>query len=348
MPVSATAITGQGHLEFSTNSLDFGQVPIGSSKSLSFTITNTGNIPVTVTKAKAPTGDFNSPVQLSEGLVIGPEQTAVQSVTFTPRSAADLSASYEVTGTGTDTNGNAQGAMYVQVKGTGTGTATTTSTADGQWQTNGSAIQADGGGVQLTPATSNQAGTAVYSKPLRTEGLRATFTAKFGPGSGGKGMTLALLDPAQNSASALGGNGDGLGIAGRPGTVIALATGYNPTLQAQNFVGVGRSSMRLVGDRLPVGDPTQHRPAAGHSSGRHPGGGRPSVRLDRRNAGDGRDTDADVHRAPGLLRCHRRQRRRTDGERPGRQRGGTPGPGTESGDVAPAHRPRHGRPGPTR
>ncbi|MEV0907080.1 Ig-like domain-containing protein [Streptomyces hokutonensis] len=241
VPVTATAITGQGHLEFSTSSLDFGKVPIGSSKSLTFTITNTGNIPVTVTKAKAPTGDFNSPLQLSEGLVIGPEQTAVQSVTFTPRSAADLNASYEVTGTGTDDNGSPQGAMYVQVKGTGTGTATTTSTADGLWQTNGSAVQADGG-VQLTPATSNRAGSAVYTKPLRTDGLRATFTAKFGPGTGGKGMTLALLDPAQNSASALGGTGDGLGIAGRPGTVIALGTGWNQTLKAQNFVGIGRSS----------------------------------------------------------------------------------------------------------
>lgn len=241
VPVTATAITGQGHLEFSTSSLDFGKVPIGSSKSLTFTITNTGNIPVTVTKAKAPTGDFNSPLQLSEGLVIGPEQTAVQSVTFTPRSAADLNASYEVTGTGTDDNGSPQGAMYVQVKGTGTGTVTTTSTADGLWQTNGSAVQA-GGGVQLTPATSNQAGSAVYTKPLRTDGLRATFTAKFGPGTGGKGMTLALLDPAQNSASALGANGDGLGIAGRPGTVIALGTGWNQTLKAQNFVGIGRSS----------------------------------------------------------------------------------------------------------
>ncbi|MFC8514242.1 choice-of-anchor D domain-containing protein [Streptomyces sp. NPDC057257] len=242
VPVSATAITGQGHLEFSTSSLDFGQVPIGSSKSLSFTITNTGNIPVTVTKAKAPTGDFNSPVQLSEGLIIGPEQTAVQSVTFTPRSAADLSASYEVTGTGTDENGNGQGAMYVQVKGTGTGSATTTSAADGKWQTNGSAVSADGGGVQLTPATSNQAGTAVYSEPLRTEGLRATFTTKFGPGTGGKGMTLTLLDPDQNTASALGGTGDSLGIAGRPGTVIAFGTGWNDTLKAQNFVGVGTSS----------------------------------------------------------------------------------------------------------
>ncbi|MFF0010635.1 choice-of-anchor D domain-containing protein [Streptomyces sp. NPDC005374] len=243
VPVTASAITGQGHLEFSTGSLDFGKVPVGGSKSLSFTITNTGNIPVTVTKAKAPTGDFNSPVQLSEGLIIGPEQTAVQSVTFTPRSAADLSASYEVTGTGTDGNGTGQGAMYVPIKGTGTGTATTTSVSDGLWRTNGSAVPADGGGVQLTPATANQAGSAVYTKALRTDGLRATFTAKFGPGSGGKGMTLSLLDPAQNSASALGGTGDGLGVAGRPGTVIALATGWNNTLQAQNFVGVGSSSV---------------------------------------------------------------------------------------------------------
>jgi hypothetical protein len=242
VPVNGTAITGQGHLEFSTSSLDFGQVPIGSSKSLSFTLTNTGNIPVTVTKAKAPTGDFNSPVQLSEGLVIGPEQTAVQSVTFTPRSAADLSASYEVTGTGTDENGNGQGAMYVQIKGTGTGSVTTTSVKDGRWQANGSAVPGDDGSVQLTPATSDQAGSAVYTKPLRTDGLRATFTAKFGPGSGGKGMTFSLLDPAQNSASALGGTGDSLGIAGRPGTVIALGTGYNGALQAQNFVGVGHSS----------------------------------------------------------------------------------------------------------
>ncbi|MFI0509272.1 choice-of-anchor D domain-containing protein [Streptomyces sp. WSLK1-5] len=242
VPVNGTAITGQGHLEFSTSSLDFGQVPVGSSKSLSFSITNTGNIPVTVTKAKAPTGDFNSPVQLSEGLIIGPEQTAVQSVTFTPRSAADLSASYEVTGTGTDENGNGQGAMYVPIKGTGTGSATTTSVKDGLWQSNGSAVPGDDGSVQLTPATSNKAGSAVYTKPLRTDGLRATFTAKFGPGSGGTGMALSLLDPAQNSGSALGGTYDGLGIAGRPGTVIAFGSGFNNTLQAQNFVGVGRSS----------------------------------------------------------------------------------------------------------
>jgi hypothetical protein len=242
VPVNGTAITGQGHLEFSTSSLDFGSVPVGSSKSLSFTITNTGNIPVTVTKAKAPTGDFNSPLQLSEGLVIGPGQTAVQSVTFTPRSAADLSASYEVTGTGVDANGNPQGAMYVPVKGTGTGTATTTSTKDGLWQANGSAVPADDGSVQLTSATSGQAGTAVYTKPLRTEGLRATFTAQFGPGSSGDGMTLSLLDPAKNSASALGASGAGLGIAGRPGVVVALSTGWNDKLQLQNFVGVGYSS----------------------------------------------------------------------------------------------------------
>ncbi|MGW3242836.1 Ig-like domain-containing protein [Streptomyces sp. NPDC001070] len=242
VPVTGTAVTGQGHLEFSTDSLDFGSVPIGSSKSLSFTITNTGNIPVTVTKAKAPTGDFSTPLQLSEGLVIGPEQTAVQNVTFTPRSAADLSAFYEVTGTGVDADGNAQGAMYVAVKGTGTGIATTTSAKDGLWQANGTTVLGGDGSVQLTSATANQAGTAVYTKPLRTDGLRTTFTAQFGPGNRGVGMAFSLLDPAQNSATALGAPGDGLGIAGRPGVVVAFSTGWNNTLQMQNFAGVGYSS----------------------------------------------------------------------------------------------------------
>ncbi|WP_377267590.1 choice-of-anchor D domain-containing protein [Peterkaempfera sp. SMS 1(5)a] len=242
VPVNGTGITGQGHLEFSSASLDFGSVPIGSSKSLSFTITNTGNIPVTVTKAKAPTGDFNSPVQLSEGLIIGPDQTAVQNVTFTPRSAADASAFYEVTATGVNPDGSAQGAMDVPVTGTGTGTATTTSARDGLWQANGKAVVADDGSVQLTPAAANQAGSAVYTRPLRTDGLRATFTAQFGPGVGGDGMALSLLDPTRNAPSALGGPGGSLGVAGRPGVVVALATGWNSTLRMQNFVGVGYST----------------------------------------------------------------------------------------------------------
>lgn len=281
VPVSGTGITGQGHLEFSTDSLDFGSVPIGSSKSLSFTITNTGNIPVTVTKAKAPTGDFNSPVQLSEGLVIGPDQTAVQNVTFTPRSAAEANAFYEVTATGVNTDGSPQGAMYLPVTGTATGTATTTSAGDGLWHANGRAVVADDGSVQLTPAAAYQAGSAVCTKPLSTDGLRATFTAKFGPGTGGDGIALSLLDPAHNGPTALGGPGGSLGVAGQPGVVVALATGWNSALHMQNFVGVGYSTTgsSVIGYRSAVKLSTSLRQGT-HQVDVQVAGGHVRVRVD--------------------------------------------------------------------
>ncbi|MBM9508996.1 FG-GAP-like repeat-containing protein, partial [Actinacidiphila acididurans] len=287
LPLGGTAISGQGHLEFSPAALDFGQVPVGSSKTLSFTITDTGNIPVTVTKAKAPAGDFSSPVQLSEGLVIGPGQTAVQSVTFTPRSAGARSAFYEVTGNGVDANGNPQGAGYVNVTGTGTGTADTTSATDGLWRANGAAAPTDSGGLALTPATGNLAGSAVFSKPLVTDGLRATFTAQFGPGTGGYGIAFSFLDPARNSATALGASGAGLGIAGRPGVVVALGTATNGALRMGNYAAVGTST---------AGSPTiTYRAAARLSTplrqGTHQvdvqaGAGRVQVRIDDRQVLD--------------------------------------------------------------
>lgn len=281
VPVTGAAITGQGHLEFSASSLDFGAVPIGSSKSLSFTITNTGNIPVTVTKAKAPTGDFNSPVQLSEGLIIGPDQTAVQNVIFTPRTTPAQNAFYEVTATGSNADGTPQGAQFVPITGSGTGTATTVSTKDGLWQANGSTVVTAAGGAQLTSGGANQAGTAVYTKPLLTDGLRATFTAQFGPGTGGNGMALSLLDPAQNPVTAVGAPGDGLGVGGRPGVVVGFGTSWNTTLHAQNFVGVGYSTAgSTVINYLPVAKLSTSLRQGTHQIDVQVSGGHVYVRVD--------------------------------------------------------------------
>lgn len=244
VPLSGTPVTGQGHLEFSPSSLAFGAVPIGSSKTLSFTITNSGNLPVTVTKAKAPTGDFTSPLQLAEGLVIGPDQTAVQSVTFTPRSATEPASSYEVTGSDGTAQGTGQGAMYVPITGTGTGAAVSTSSKDGLWQANGSATATDDGGFQLNTTACFQSGSAVYTKPFVTDGLRATFTARFGPGSGADGLAFSLLDAAKNTPTALGASGSGLGISGQPGVTVGFET-YTDNLPAMapNYVGVGYSTV---------------------------------------------------------------------------------------------------------
>jgi hypothetical protein len=228
IPVNGSAVSGSGHLTITPATTDFGQVDMGSSRTLSFDVTNTGTVPVTINKAKAPTGDFSSSTPLPEGTVIGPNQVVHQAVTFTPTAPGTQNASYELT---PDTG---QGAMLVPLTGTGTGALPAPGTA---WSVNGSAALS-GGDLQLTPATAQLAGTAFYTRPVPTDGLHATFTVQLGPGTGGDGLTLALLDPAKNLATAVGGKGSGLGFSGLTGVSADLVTFWNSQTGSNNFVGV--------------------------------------------------------------------------------------------------------------
>ncbi|MGY3564794.1 Ig-like domain-containing protein [Sinomonas sp. RB5] len=83
VPIAATSISGASHLQVPA-SLDFGDVAVGTSSTRSFQIQNTGNIPMTITKAKAPQGVFTTTTPVSEGLTIPPGDSVFQSVTFTP------------------------------------------------------------------------------------------------------------------------------------------------------------------------------------------------------------------------------------------------------------------------
>ncbi|WP_052440805.1 choice-of-anchor D domain-containing protein [Streptacidiphilus anmyonensis] len=238
VPLTGTGVAGHGHLALSTATTNFGAVPVGASRTLSFTLTNDGNIPVTVTKAKAPTGDYNSAVGLSEGLVIGPGQSAVQQVTFTPRSSGTLTAAYEITGDGVDAAGAPQGAMYEQLTGVGQGTADVAGVQTGAWTVNGSASLPGDGSIQLTGAVGGQAGSAYLTRPLRTDGLRATFTAKLGQGTGGDGLAFDLLDPALGRTTALGTGGAGVGAAGVPAVVVKLGTTPDGPIAGRNDLAV--------------------------------------------------------------------------------------------------------------
>lgn len=84
--ITATAISGTAHLEL-PGSLDFGDVPTGTSATKVFPIKNTGNVPMTITKAKAPQGVFSTTTPISEGLKIPGGETAYQTVTFAPTAA---------------------------------------------------------------------------------------------------------------------------------------------------------------------------------------------------------------------------------------------------------------------
>jgi len=115
IPVSGTAIRGSGNLVLSPTTTAFGSVPVGRASTQTFDISNSGNIPLTITKAKAPAGAFTSATPLAEGLVLGPGQVIHQAVTFTPTANGPVTASYEISGDG------GQGQQFEQLTGNGTG-----------------------------------------------------------------------------------------------------------------------------------------------------------------------------------------------------------------------------------
>ncbi|MET9381675.1 choice-of-anchor D domain-containing protein [Streptomyces sp. NPDC002928] len=231
--LTGTAVTGEAHLTITPTSTDFGQVKVGQSVTRTFDISNTGNIPLTITKAKAPAAPFHVSNPVSEGQVLGPEDVVHQAVTFSPTSVGAVSGTYELTAD--DGSGPHNEAL------TGTGTSGTGVTVPapgaGGWQLNGSA-QLSGDDLQLTQATPWQAGSAVFPVPVLTDGLNATFTTVIGGGTGADGLTFSLLDPARTTPSALGGKGGGLGWTGQAGVAVTVDTYRNGNDPSANFVGI--------------------------------------------------------------------------------------------------------------
>jgi hypothetical protein len=216
VPLNGNAVTGQGHLVISPWPVDFGAVALGSTTTQTFSLHNTGNIPVTITKAKAPISDYTAASPLPEGQVIGPDQVYVQSVTLTPTALGTDADSYEVTAD------DGQGARFVPLTASVLPTLPAVPTA---WQLNGSAsLTAPSGTIQLTPAQSFQAGSAFSQLPVATAGLAASFTAQLYGGTGADGMTFSLIDATKNSPGSVGGAGGGLGLDGLNGIGVALDT----------------------------------------------------------------------------------------------------------------------------
>lgn len=117
--LSASAST-PGLLEFSSQAIDFGSVPVGGTATRTFTITNAGGTAVTIEKSKPPFGGaFAAASSLPEGTTIGPGKSVTETVTFTPTSPGPASATWQVNGD--DTSGLHQ----VQFTGSGAPAAST-------------------------------------------------------------------------------------------------------------------------------------------------------------------------------------------------------------------------------
>jgi hypothetical protein len=112
--------------------------------------------------------------------------------------------------------------------------------AAGGWKLNGSASIV-GPRLQLTPATSNQAGSAFWPNALSSNQMTVDFDATIDAGTGADGMTLTLANPTAG-ATALGAPGSGEGYGGINGTAISLDTYVSgPGDPSDNFVGVATS-----------------------------------------------------------------------------------------------------------
>ncbi|MGW5664935.1 choice-of-anchor D domain-containing protein [Streptomyces sp. NPDC003758] len=241
--LTGTAVVGQARLTVTPTSTDFGQVPVGQSVTRTFDIKNTGNVPLTITKAAPPAAPFHVSNPVSEGQVIGPEDVVHQAVTFSPTSIGSVTGTYQLT------SDDGRGPQNETLTGSGTPAGNginVPAPGAGGWKLNGSA-QLSGGDLQLTQATGEQAGSAVFPVPVVTDGLKATFTTVIGGGSGADGLTFSLLDPARTTPSALGAKGGGLGWSGQPGVAVTFDTYSNSGDPSSNFVGIATAG---TGDKL--------------------------------------------------------------------------------------------------
>jgi Bacterial lectin/Abnormal spindle-like microcephaly-assoc'd, ASPM-SPD-2-Hydin/PQQ-like domain len=255
--LSATAVTGQGTLSAAATSVDFGSVALGQSATQTIDISNTGNLPLTITSTAAPGVPFTSRAAVAAGLPLGPGYDVQVPVAFTPTGAGPASGTYRFTAA--DGVGPPQ---TVTVTLTGNGTAPASGVAvpppGGGWTLNGSA-RVSGTATVLTPAAKAQTGSAVYGTPVPSDGLHVHFTAQIGGGTGADGLTFGLLDAATASARSIGTAGGGLGFAGLPGVAVTLDTYKHAGDPSNNFAGIatstaGATSLKFVATSTSIGN----------------------------------------------------------------------------------------------
>jgi HYDIN/CFA65/VesB family protein len=113
-------------------------------------------------------------------------------------------------------------------------------TPGGGWSFNGKAAMT-GAATTLTQAVANQAGAVLYPHAVSTASFSATFNVALGGGTGGEGMTLALLNTGSKWSS-VGGSGQGLGFAGLNGLAVVLGTQQGTGAPSANFVGIEKGT----------------------------------------------------------------------------------------------------------
>jgi len=227
--------------------LNYGTVPTGAATTATFTVSNTGGTPLTITKSKPPvlgTG-FTATSALAEGTSIPAGASMTETVRFEPTTTGAAQDNWVLTGN------DSSGVQTVTFGGSGGTAAAVPPPTAGGWQMNGTALLT-GGDLQLTDATTAaQAGSAFWPTAVNSSYLDVSFDAAIDGGGGADGMTLALADlTAGATPTSLGVNGGGLGWAKIPGIAVALDTYQNGADPSNNFIGVANGFSAVHNDNL--------------------------------------------------------------------------------------------------
>ena len=250
VPLTGTATASLGRLAVDATALSAGTVAVGQSAPVTVRFTNIGLGPLTVTKASVTGGDFAASPDFATGVQLQPDQTVTETLTFRPRAPGAQTARFDYL----TSAGGSPGSVTL----TGYGTGTLPRLNASSWQPAGRAAIRQYVAT-LTPFAPNAAGSVIYQRQVRTAGLYATFQAYVGGGSGGSGLTFAILG---NGPGSVGSSGPGLGVGGLATTAVTLDTERDGGDPATDFVGIvvghnhGRMSYvasKVVGPRLRMG-----------------------------------------------------------------------------------------------
>jgi outer membrane protein assembly factor BamB len=222
-------------ITISSLSLNVGTVATGQSGIVSFTLGNGGGTPLMITKSKPPTAHgFSAMTSLPEGTVIAAHTNFVETVRFSPTSGGPAAATWVINGD------DSSGLQTITISGTGAAEHVVPSVLQPGWHLSGRAALSNGY-LWLTPVMKDTAGAAFWGARVPTGSLRASFTAQMTGGTGGNGLTFALV-----GAGAVPGEpgrvGTRLGLAGIPAVAVALQTSSSPQNQSRNCIGVVTST----------------------------------------------------------------------------------------------------------
>ena len=211
VPVSGSATT-PGALTASAASLSFGQVTVGSNKTLPETLTNSGGAAITLSQVAAGAGysvtGLSLPVTLNAG------QSTSFNVAFAPTSAGNSNVNLAITNNGPST-------FTIPLSGSGVtpGTLTATSVSFGSVQVGSSSTQTatltNSGGASLTVSQATLSGTTFtmsgLSLPLTlSAGQSFTFSVTFTPQSAGSATnSITLVSNASGTTPSISLSGTG-------------------------------------------------------------------------------------------------------------------------------------------